>query len=67
MTLPGETIAIDDAGINAVSCAGNWPPSGLRDHHVEFDLAVVLPASHRWSRIAVTTPRDLVPCRIRSS
>src|SRR5262245_44133859 len=64
MMLPGETFANDDAGINAVSCAGNWPPSGR--------LTITSSTTSRWSWIAVpvgrmpvTTARDLVPCRIR--
>ena len=42
MMLPGETFASDDAGISALSWAGNWPPPGFVHHHIEFDLPVVL-------------------------
>ena len=42
MTLPGATLASDDAGINAVSVCRKLPATGPADHHGEFDLAMVL-------------------------
>ena len=48
MMLPGDTFASDDAGISAVSWAGKLSTARLSHHHVEHDLAMVLPRGPRW-------------------
>ena len=49
MMLPGETFASDDAGISAVSWAGNCPPPGFLTITSSYDLAMVLARGSRWS------------------